>query len=265
MPASVPEPPLRISIAAAVNDDAVLANCLARSPDILNGRAALRTYVGYGTAGEAYNAAIDEAQADYIVLAHQDVYLPSNFCEQLASQILLLNIEAPNWAVAGPIGLDEERRLKGMVWSSGLKRIIGERLPTPTPAISLDELLLVVRIPSGIRFDTQLPSFHLFGTDIIYSAAERGFASYVIDAPVIHHSRPVISLKGGYQAAYRYMQKKWRRRLPMDNLICTIRSTGLWLTYRHLQIRKRHRGKMARPEPVGDPAAIAKEVGFESA
>lgn len=254
-----------IDVAAAVNDEKVLSTCLQRSPDIKEGRAALRTYVGFQTAGLAYNRALDESTADYLVLAHQDVYLPKDFLEHLRVQIAELNRLDPQWAVAGAIGLDHENALQGQVWSSGLKRVIGARPVTPVPAICLDELLLVVRRASGVRFDEKLPGFHMYGVDIIHIAKAGGLACYILDIPVIHHSRPVITLSGGYHEAYRYMQAKWRANLPIRNLICTIYPTSLFLIWRNIQLRRRHRGKTERPEPTGDPVTIAREVGFESA
>lgn len=254
-----------IDIAAAVNDEKVLANCLQRSADIAGGGARLRTYVGFSTAGLAYNQALEESTADYLVLAHQDVYLPKGFLEHLREKITELNQLDPQWAVAGAIGLDMENALQGMVWSSGLRRVIGARPAAPIPAICLDELLLIVRRAAGLRFDEKLPSFHMYGVDIIHIAKARGLSCYVIDAPVIHHSRPVITLSGGYHEAYRYMQSKWRASLPMRNLICTVYPTSLLLIWRNIQLRRRHRGKTVRPEPAGDPVVIAREVGFETA
>ena len=254
-----------IDVAAAVNEDKVLATCLARSPDILSGDVRLRTYVGYSTAGSAYNCALDESTAEYLVLVHQDVYLPGGFLENLRGQIERLNEADPAWAVAGSIGLDANETLHGQVWSSGLKRVIGNRVAQPVLSICLDELLLVVRKASGVRFDEDLPGFHMYGLDVIHTARSKGLSSYILDAPVIHHSRPVVTLNGGYHQAYRYMGAKWRNSLPIPNLICTVYPTSLFLMWRNLQLRRRHKGRTDRPEPTGDPVAIARELGYERA
>ena len=253
----------QIDIAAAVNDQGTLDSCLKRSPDIEGGDLTLRTYVGFNAAGVAYNRALEESDKEYLVLVHQDVYLPAGYAQQLRTEIEKLETIDPNWVVAGPIGLDRQKDLRGMVWASSLQRTIGERIAEPVPSICLDELLLVVRRASGVRFDEELPGFHMFGTDIIHIANTMGLEGYVIDTPVVHHSRPVISLSGGYQQAYRYMRAKWRRILPVHNLICTIRATDLWLTWRNYQLHKRHRGVTERREPAGDVVMIAKTIGFE--
>lgn len=252
-----------IDIAAAVNDEKILAQCLARSPDIASGAARLRTYSDFSSAGLAYNQALLGSDADYLVLAHQDVYLPRNFITRLRKEISKLNQIDPNWAVAGSIGLDADAQLRGKVWSSGLSSVIGESVDVPVRAICLDELLLVVRKSSSVAFDPVLPGFHMYGLDVILHGNDLSMASYVLDLPVVHHSRPVINLNGGYHQAYRYMQKKWRRILPLRNLICTVYPTSLWLHWRNLQLRRRHQGRKDRPEPVGDPIAIAQQIGFE--
>ena len=255
----------QIDIAAAVNDQNTLESCLLRSPDIAKGGVTLRTYVGFKSAGLAYNKALAESDKDYLVLVHQDVYLPAGYAQQLGIEIEKLEAIDPNWVVAGPIGLDRQNGLRGMVWASSLQRTIGERVAEPVQSICLDELLLVVRRSSGVRFDEDLPGFHMFGTDIIQIANAMGLRGYIIDTPVVHHSRPVVSLSGGYQQAYRYMRAKWRRILPVHNLICTVRTTDLWLTWRNYKLRKRHRGVTARREPTGDVVSIAKSIGFENA
>jgi len=256
-------PTLSIDVAAAVNDERVLDQCLARSPDIANGAMSLRTYVGFKSAGLAYNQALKDSSAEYLVLAHQDVYLPRGFAAALSAELHKLEAIDPNWAVAGSIGLDDETKLQGQVWSSGLGRIIGSKSSTPVRSICLDELLLVIRRRSGITFDPDLPGFHMFGVDVIHQARRLGMCSYILDLPVIHHSRPVITLSGSYQEAYRYMQTKWRKALPLRNLICTVYPTSVWLHWRNFQLRRRHHGRTDRPEPVGDPVVIAREIGFE--
>ena len=76
-----------IAVAAAVNDRAILADCLARSPDIANGTLGLKTYEGFANAGIAYNQALDECEAPWILFAHQDVYLPTGFAARITQAL----------------------------------------------------------------------------------------------------------------------------------------------------------------------------------
>jgi hypothetical protein len=252
-----------IDLAAAVNNRIVLENCLQRSPDVASGALPLRIYEGFRSAGLAFQQAFAESSADVLVLAHQDVYLPQGYLDHLRAELARLDALDPTWAVAGVIGLDPGGALTGQAWSSGLKRLLGERVGHPTPAVTLDELLLIVRRGSAVAFDPELPGFHLYAGDIVQTARSRGLGAYVIDGPVIHHSRPVVRLDAGYRRAYAYMQRKWRADLPIPNLICTIKRSSLSLNVKDAKIRWRHRGRTTRPEPTEDPAVIARRLGIE--
>lgn len=255
---------MRIQIASAVNDAEVLAQCLRRSPDIESGELTLRTYEGASTAGGAYNQAIRDAEGDVLVLVHQDVYLPRGFGENLQEQLGRLQDVAPDWGVAGVIGLDARGELKGQVWSSGLGQHVGTSVPSPAPVVTLDEVALFVRLGAGVRFDEQLPSFHLYAADLALEETKRGRSAYVINAPLIHHSKSLIKLDGGYKRAYRHMQRKWRDSLPIPNLVCPITKSSVPLMIKDLRIRKLHLGVKERPPAKGDPVEIARNLGFES-
>lgn len=255
----------RFDIAAAVNDHAVLAFCLNRSPDISSGEAMLRLYEGFSTAGLAYNRALADSDADYLVFVHQDIYLPRGFLDHLDRQVAKLNQTDPNWAVAGAIGMDGAGQVQGQTWSSGMRQMVGPKAERPMPIETLDEMLLVVRRASGLEFDPDIPSFHLYGTDIVQTAKARGLKSYVIDVPVVHHSRPTVDLRGGFRVAYGYMQRKWRRSLPVQNLVCPIHRTMIPFWVRNARMLIQVRGNTERREPEGDPAEIARQLGIEAA
>jgi hypothetical protein len=252
----------RFSLAAAVNNRAVLANCLERSPDVASGALRLRIYEGARSASAAYNQAISEAEADILILAHQDVYLPEGFLARLGRELARLNGIDPEWALAGVAGLDPNGQFQGRTWSTGLGIVLGQPPATPTRVVTLDEMLIILRVSSGVRFDEALPGFHLYAADAVQAAGERRQASYVIDTPAIHHSRPVVQLDDGYKRAYRYMQSKWRRALPIPNLVCPITRSPLTLWLRDARMRRKHRGKARPEEPTDNPALIAERLGF---
>lgn len=249
--------------AAAINDRDVLGRCLAASPDIVSGAIPLATYEGYRTAGSAYNAALEHSPAPVLILVHQDVYLPAGFAEKLDKALRMLNEHDPRWAVAGVVGCHPDGHVVGHTWCSGNDRVIGTPENLPQPVASLDELLLVIRIDAHLRFDPKLPSFHLYATDIVQTALRAGRTSYAIDVPVIHHSRPIADLGAAYRQAYRYMQRKWRNALPIPNPVFYINQSILPLLVRDLKKRIRNRGRARPPAPTGDPAEIARRLGFE--
>lgn len=254
----------QISVAAAVNDRQILADCLERSPDIAEGRLGLRIFEGYRTAGLAYNAAIDACDAPYVLLVHQDVYLPAGTLQRLTLILAELDTLDTDWVVAGVVGRDLHRVVMGETWSSGLGKMVGKPLATPVQATALDEMLLLYRKASGIRFDEDLPSFHLFGTDIVQSALATKQSSWIVHLPVVHNSRPVRGLAGGYRDAYRYMQRKWRHQLPLWTLVLPITRGPLRLIVRDLKMRFRNRGRIDRPTSKLDPCEIARALGFEA-
>ena len=134
----------------------------------------------------------------------------------------------------------------------------------PVAVETLDEMLLFLRVGSGLKFDEDLPGFHLYAADAIQIAKARGLRSYVIDTPVIHHSRAVVALDRSYRKAYRNLQRKWRLELPIPNLVCPITRSPLTLLLRDARIRSKHRGKPRPSEPLDDPSLIARRLGFEA-
>lgn len=249
------------AVAAAVNDQGILAACLARSPDIAEGGLELKIYEGYSSAASALNAGLDNSTAEIMIFAHQDVYLPRGWLQTLTSQIDLLERSRPDWGVLGLFGRQMTGEIVGRVWSSGLGREAGERGFPPTEAAALDELLLVVRRGSGLRFDDNLHGFHLYAADIITQGRAKGIPSFVVEAPVVHNSRPVRTLTGAYARAYRMMQRKWRRHLPIMTLICDIEAVPIKLWRAQLQGLKIYRRNSKRAPR--DAVEIAQTLKYE--
>ena len=69
----------------------------------------------------------------------------------------------------------------------------------PARVATLDELLLVVRRDTPLRFDPAL-GFHLYGADICLQAAERGLAVVALGALCHHNSRSVGLPQAFFQA-----------------------------------------------------------------
>ncbi len=253
-------------VIAAVNDEDVLATNLAASPMLLENPERLITLRDYLTAGSAYNAGIARTTARICIFVHQDVYLPAGWDTRLASRIAELDALDPTWAVAGPFGINADGDHCGRVWTTGLGREIGTSPTAPIPAQSFDELLLILNRDSRLEFDPDLPSFHLYGTDIaqIALAAEKGV--YVIDAPVVHNSRPVVTLKGGFEDALTYLRRKWRRRLPIRTPVTYVTRFGTKHLIQRMRMRDWPKSKKASPRPdvsKRNPEEIAKHLGYE--
>jgi glycosyltransferase involved in cell wall biosynthesis len=255
------------AIVAAVNDDDCLANNLAASPMIAETGVPLIIRRGYQSAALGYNNGLDYADTDIVIFAHQDVYFPRGWEKKMLTAIQLLELQGKNWGALGIIGTDKAGNLVGGAWSNGLQRKIESSFTSPAPVRSFDEIVLVLRKNGGLSFDGNLPSFHLYGTDIALSAIKANLGAYVFDAPVVHNSLWCKKLDSSYYTAYRYMRRKWRDELPIYTQILPITRFG-WPVLRNWCIEKeKWIVRQFKPMPprirYPDPQQKAQEFGYE--
>ncbi|MGI9212405.1 MAG: hypothetical protein ACR2HF_08005, partial [Methylococcaceae bacterium] len=88
-------------------------------------------------------------------------------------------------------------------------------LSFPVEVDTLDEIVLIFRHSSGLRFDPALPHFHLYGTDLCLSARALGRLAWVIPLPCIHNTHELIELPAEYYLCYDYIKFKWWQYLPI--------------------------------------------------
>lgn len=254
-----------VAVIVNVNDETVLRDNLYRSPAISEHKVPLYEFRGQTCAGSGYNMGIELTTEEILVFAHQDVYLPSTWFLNLSSAIEWLSNKDPTWAVLGLFGICDQNKHVGRVWSSGLKKEFGQFFKEPIKACTIDELLIVLRRASGIRFSDKLPSFHLYATDICLSARQKGLSVYIIHAPAVHNSRAIRSLGGGYFAAYRFIKKKWKERLPIQTLIVPVNRIDYALWGREARLIFR---RLWKPKKDGerrlDPVMLSRSLGYES-
>ena len=211
-----------ISVVAAVNDECIFEKNLKASNILSNPDVKLFKQLGFSSASLAYNEGLKNSSCEIVIFAHQDVYFPTGWMDQLASNISFLNQSDPEWAVIGVYGVKPSGEHVGQAWSSGLNKLLGKPFNQPELVDSIDELVIILNVNSGLSFDDKLPGFHLYATDIVQSANEVGKKAYVINAPVIHNSNSVLFLDANYYKAYSYLKHKWNKRLPIQNCILTI-------------------------------------------
>ncbi len=196
----------------------VLHKNLCLSPGLSNeGKNQLIIKRNYNAASLAYNEAIEEAKNEIILFVHQDIYLPEQWFMSLRLSLSYFEREKINWGVLGCFGTREgwERGKEiGRVYSNGWGTI-GREINKPEPVQALDEIVLVIKKSSGLKFDPTLPSFHLYGTDICMSAKEIEMTSYVIPAFCIHNTNQILSLPKEFYECYRHVKKRWKKYLPI--------------------------------------------------
>lgn len=254
----------RFHVYSVVNDAAVLARDLQSSPDIASGSVSLSVLWNERSASEAYARAFAAATADILVFLHQDIYLPRGWFDRLARHVERLNRIDPDWAVAGSSGVKHDGTYVGHLWDSGLGCVFGGPFAEPVRSASLDETILVVRRASGVCFDPRMPTFHLYGTDIVLSAEASGKSAYMVDLPIIHNTMAPRKFRKEYTVGYHFMVRKWRDCLPWPTVIVPL-TTSPWALLRRRLIS--HYNRVFHPEmfsvQLPDPGAKARELGFE--
>lgn len=224
-----------ITFAVAVNNRKVFENNFLASP-FLHGAHAHQILVQeqFVSASKAYNDALGRSSNDLIVFCHQDVYLPETWLEDFRNALDYLAVHEPNWGVLGCSGMTVNRRHWRYMYSSGLG-VSGDPFPHPEPVQTLDEIVLIVRKSSGLRFDESLPHFHLYGTDICLRAAEMGMKSYAISAFCIHNTHQYLILPPEFYECCKHVRQVWKRCLPIQTTCIKITKFNVPIYLRRLR------------------------------
>lgn len=254
---------MQFDIIAAVNNEKVLGENLRQSPVIVSGEAKLIEERGHPSAASAFAAGLSKSASDIVVFTHQDIYLPLSWLSHFTKAVENLDSRHVAWAVLGVFGRDEKRAYLGTVWSNGHNRELSFPFYELTPVITLDEIVIVLNRNSGVTFDKNLPSFHLYGTDIVLSALAQNQKAFAFPAPVVHNSLPVRYLDAHYGRAYHYMAGKWKKNLPLTTCIVEITARGTPLLISRLRSiknillnKKKRRSRHPRPD------VLAADLGY---
>lgn len=251
-----------VALGCASNNPAVLAANLAASPDLIAG-ARLVVQSDAPSATIAANRLLDSGAEDILVLLHHDVWLPRGWLALLQERLDELERVDPDWALAGAFGVGHDQREWGPVWTSSLGQIVGRIPMAPEPVQSLDEMLIVIRRSSGLRFDETMPGWHFYGTDIVCQTRRAGKQAYAIGLPCIHNDRFDKGLGADFTDGYRRMQRKWADLLPLRTPVVKISKSGLHLMRERWNMRKslKYRVRDAVPTET-PPAPMAQRCGW---
>jgi hypothetical protein len=127
----------------------------------------------------------------------------------------------PMWGVLGCYGETLYDNGRGYIYSGGLG-IMGKPMDRPEPVQTLDEIVLILRKSSGLRFDGDLPHFHFYGADICMAAAARGLKSYAISAFCIHNTQQNLILPREFYESYWHVKRRWKNSLPIRTTCVTV-------------------------------------------
>jgi hypothetical protein len=209
------------------------------------------------SAARAYNEAIERSTNDLMVFLHQDVFLPKTWISHLRTSLSAVETFDPDWGVLGCWGATEQGQCVGHIYSSGLG-VLGAGFEKPQPVQTLDEVVLILRKSSGLRFTDSLPGFHFYGADVCMRALERGRKCYAISAFCIHNTRQLLILPEEFYTCYRKFRRVWRGYLPIYTTCTKVSRMGLEFYIRRLQelrlrlvIRKKSPAlRLGRPEEI---------------
>lgn len=250
-------------VIAPVNRDDVLGANLAASPCIVSKRLPLVPIRGAASAARAYNEGIDRTTEPVLVFAHQDVLLPPGWDEALFAAVDEIERTDPGWGVIGLWGIVGPGRFAGRVYcnGAGIEHVGAGGI---SRVASIDEIVIIVRRASGLRFDEGLPGFHMYATDLCLHASEAGMGVYAIEAPIVHNSDGKWLLDRSFWDAYRFMRRKWSHRLPIQT--CVVPITPLAMRFRARQLRIRFallRGRLPMRSRHPSPLSLAQELGYD--
>jgi hypothetical protein len=250
-----------VTFVAAVNDRRILEQNLLASPALHEDSGCeVLVQEHYRSAAKAYNQAMDRSRHDLLVFVHQDVYLPSGWLQRLDYCLSRLKIRDAQWGVAGCWGATQTGHGFGHIYTPGLG-VIGNRFDDAEEVQTLDEIVLVVRKSTDLRFNENLPHFHFYGADLCLSALAQGMRSYAISAFCIHNSNYPLVLPPEFYEAYGYVKRAWRQYLPIQTPC--IRITRFDAEMRKRRIREAYLKLLRRtsePCRVEDPTSLLAEI-----
>jgi hypothetical protein len=243
--------PTPLSFVVCVSDDAVLKANLLASPALASEHSPHEVILIHKapSAAAALNVGLERARNEWVACVHQHCYLPFvrvveplslggaedapdepggtdtvqlGWDEALFEQLRTAEERFGPIGVAGVYGVGEVIGGNGTGSSLAAERIgwvvdrgraLRDGPELPARVATLDELLLVVRRDSGLRFDPEL-GFHLYGADLCLQARERGLAVVAVAALCYHNSR-TMGIPKSFHASAAVFARKWAHRLPV--------------------------------------------------
>jgi hypothetical protein len=161
------------------------------------------------SAADGLNIGIERAGNEWVVFVHQDVLLPPGWDGCVADQLQEAERRFGPIGVAGVYGvgeiitsgdLTESLAAERIGWVVDSGRMLRDGPELPAQVATLDELVLVVRGDSDLRFDPAL-GFHLYGADICLQTRELGLAVVAMGALCYHNSANIGLPKEFYDSA----------------------------------------------------------------
>ncbi len=252
-----------ITFAVAVNSMRLFQNNFMASPCLRSPRHyQVLAQKEFCSAAKAYNDAIVKSDNDLIVFTHQDIIFPESWLSQCERSLDCLELLDPGWGVLGSFGMSPDGEGIGHVYSSG-RGVFGGPFEQPKQVQTLDEIVLIVRRSSGLRFDERLPYFHLYGADICLRAAQLKMKNYAISAFCIHNTQQQLVLPEEFYECYKHIRCMWKDHMPIHTTCVAITKYNIPLyTRRLMEVLTRMRRKQIGALRVSDPHTLLSEFSI---
>lgn len=212
------------SFVCAVSDPAIASQHLLASPDFNEQDPHLHLVLGAQRAAEAFNAIAEQhAATPWLIWVHEDVYLPAGWIAAFEAALHEAQLRWPALAVLGVYGTTADHQHAGEVLDRGLH--LEGAIALPCLALGIDELLVAVRLSSGLRMDATL-GWDFYASDLALQADAQGFQAAIVHAPCEHWSRTPRSgisqvLAERFLKAGRRYLHKWAHRLETLGALST--------------------------------------------
>ena len=157
---------------------------------------------------------LEQAEHDWVVCIHQDVWLPPSWDLQLVQQIREAERLFGPIGVAGVYGVGEVAAADDFTqpmsadrigWVIDRGRMLKDGPELPARIATLDELLFVVRCDTPLKLDPALGN-HFYGLDLCLQAQEKGLATVALAALCKHNSRHIGLGEGFHESAAKFAQ-----------------------------------------------------------
>jgi len=196
---------MSLSVVVPVTRQWELNENIMKSPGLKEINAEIIPISNAKTAHEAYEEGRKRAKNDWILFAHQDLYLPQGAGNLIISNLSALGLfESP--PPIGFAGIDAGFKKAGLL----IDRTALFSYPSSNHAISIDECAVLLHRNSRVKIDSNL-GWHTWATDLCLQAAikEDIENARILRIPLFHNSLNDYSLPDAYHSSARTLKEKY--------------------------------------------------------
>ncbi len=217
----------RFDVVVPTSREAQYAVDIERSAGLAEVGARLISVRDAATPAQALERAAEHLASDWVLLCHQDVYLPRGFGRRLQALLAAVPAAERKGTLIGFAGMAADAA-RGRFVPSGFVIDRWSRFDHPASdhATSLDELAIVIARDSLHRIDPTL-GWHLWATDLcVQSVCEHRRFARIVRLPLLHNSWGDYRLPADFHASARRLAAKHAAFGPVHTLCGTVGANG---------------------------------------